>query len=65
MAYNLFYFTAKCNKLLDSTTLAEHDEQIYCKACHSKQFGPKGYGFAGGASGLSMDTGKYGEITRE
>lgn len=55
----------KCKKLLDSTTLAEHDDQIYCKACHTKQFGPKGYGFAGGASGLSMDTGKYGEVTRE
>ncbi|CAL1548482.1 unnamed protein product [Lymnaea stagnalis] len=51
-----------CNKGLDSTTVTEHAGQIYCKACYGKSFGPKGYGFAGGASGLSMDTGKPDEI---
>ncbi|KAH9519209.1 Muscle LIM protein Mlp84B [Bulinus truncatus] len=51
-----------CNKLLDSTTVTEHAGQAYCKACYGKNFGPKGYGFAGGASGLSMDTGKLDEI---
>lgn len=54
-----------CGKMLDSTTCSDHEGEVFCKACHSKMFGPKGYGFAGGASGLSMDTGKYGEITRE
>lgn len=44
--------------------MAEHDGIIFCKGCHGKQFGPKGYGFGGGAAGLSTDTGKGGsEVT--
>ncbi|PRP82451.1 hypothetical protein PROFUN_09698 [Planoprotostelium fungivorum] len=39
-----------CKKMLDSTTLAEHDGQAYCKSCHGKKFGPKGFGFAGGGA---------------
>lgn len=31
-------------------------------ACYGKNFGPKGYGYAGGASGLSMDTGKPDDV---
>lgn len=56
---------ANCGKMLDSTTCSDHEGEVFCKACHTKMFGPKGYGFAGGASGLSMDTGRYGEITNE
>ncbi|XP_052248930.1 cysteine and glycine-rich protein 1-like [Dreissena polymorpha] len=56
---------AKCNKILDSTSCADHEGEVFCKACHGKMFGPKGYGFAGGASGLSMDTGKAFEVTRD
>ncbi|XP_060074511.1 muscle LIM protein Mlp84B-like [Ylistrum balloti] len=56
---------ANCNKMLDSTTCTDHDGEAYCKACYGRMFGPKGYGFAGGASGLSMDTGRAGEITTE
>ena len=44
--------------MLDSTTCAEHEGLIYCKGCHGKKFGPKGYGFGGGAGALSMDTGE-------
>ena len=40
-----------CNKRLDSTNATEHDEEIYCKTCYANAFGPKGYGFAGGAAG--------------
>jgi len=43
---------AKCKKKLDSTTLASNEDEIYCQHCHKKEFGPKGYGFAGGAAGL-------------
>ena len=33
-------------------------EEIYCASCYGKQFGPKGYGYGGGAGVLSMDAGK-------
>ena len=58
-------FAASCTKMLDSTTCTDHDGQVYCKSCYGRNFGPKGYGFAGGASGLSMDTGRAGEVTTE
>ncbi|KAK4326655.1 hypothetical protein Pmani_002815 [Petrolisthes manimaculis] len=51
---------AKCNKLLDSSTFTEHDEEMYCKSCYGRLFGPKGYGYGVGAGVLSMDDGtKY------
>ncbi|XP_050411136.1 cysteine and glycine-rich protein 1 [Patella vulgata] len=56
---------SSCNKMLDSTNCNDHDDDIFCTACHRKHFGPKGYGFAGGSSGLSMDTGRRNEITRD
>lgn len=46
-----------CNKMLESTNIAEHEGSLYCKSCHGKNFGPKGYGFGQGAGVLSMDTG--------
>ncbi|NP_001158469.1 cysteine and glycine-rich protein 2 [Saccoglossus kowalevskii] len=47
-----------CHKMLDSSTLGEHDGEIYCKSCYGKKYGPKGYGFGGGAGTLSMDQGE-------
>ncbi|KAL9955256.1 hypothetical protein ACROYT_G036552 [Oculina patagonica] len=38
-----------CNKSLDSGSFNEHDGQVYCKGCYGKLFGPKGYGYGGGA----------------
>ncbi|XP_057290437.1 cysteine and glycine-rich protein 1-like [Hydractinia symbiolongicarpus] len=42
-----------CNKKLDSTTCQENSGEIYCAACYGKSFGPKGYGFGGGAGALT------------
>ena len=47
-----------CNKLLDSTSVAEHGAELYCKFCHGRKFGPKGVGFGQGAGTLSTDTGE-------
>merc|ERR1711892_534863 len=45
---------ATCGKSLDSTNLNEHEEEIYCKACYGKSFGPKGFGYGISASALQM-----------
>ncbi|GAA5971781.1 hypothetical protein JCM21900_003119 [Sporobolomyces salmonicolor] len=37
-----------CGKILEPRLLVDHDGEAYCKACHGKSFGTKGYG-AGGA----------------
>ncbi|CAG8527456.1 9172_t:CDS:2 [Ambispora leptoticha] len=44
-----------CKKRLDSYALAEHEGEAYCKTCHGRRFGPKGYGFAGGTSFLNTE----------
>ncbi|KAF3420466.1 hypothetical protein E2986_14086 [Frieseomelitta varia] len=48
-----------CGKLLDSTNCTEHEGELFCKVCHGRKFGPKGYGFGGGAGTLSMDQGEH------
>ncbi|XP_025406409.1 muscle LIM protein 1 isoform X2 [Sipha flava] len=53
-----------CGKFLDSTNCAEHEKEIYCKNCHGRKYGPKGYGFGGGAGCLSTDSGEHLENTR-
>ena len=46
-------FTCRsCGKGLDSSTLGEHDGEIFCKTCHSKSFGPTGFGYGVGAGTL-------------
>ncbi|MBW03051.1 Cysteine and glycine-rich protein 2, partial [Eschrichtius robustus] len=47
-----------CRKNLDSTTVAIHDDEIYCKSCYGKKYGPKGYGYGQGAGTLNMDRGE-------
>ncbi|KAJ3586751.1 hypothetical protein NHX12_013145 [Muraenolepis orangiensis] len=47
-----------CKKNLDSTTIAVHMDEIFCKACYGKKYGPKGYGYGQGAGTLSMDGGE-------
>ena len=54
-----------CRKGLDSTTVAAHESEIYCKSCYGKKYGPKGYGFGGGAGTLSTDRGEHLGIKHE
>ncbi|RUS19410.1 hypothetical protein BC937DRAFT_87537 [Endogone sp. FLAS-F59071] len=44
-----------CGKLVDSSTMVDRGEKIYCRPCYSKEFGPKGYGYAGGAAFLTTE----------
>jgi hypothetical protein len=30
--------------MLDSTNCTEHESELYCKNCHGRKYGPKGYG---------------------
>ncbi len=50
-----FCFLVACRKGLDSTTVAAHESEIYCKSCYGKKYGPKGYGYGQGAGALSSD----------
>ena len=43
-----------CRKRVDSSTLCEKQNDIYCKSCYGKNFGPKGIGFGIGAGTLQM-----------
>lgn len=45
-----------CNIMLDSSTVAVHEGHIFCKSCHKRKFGPKGYGYGGGAGTLASET---------
>ncbi|XP_035734560.1 muscle LIM protein Mlp84B-like isoform X4 [Vespa mandarinia] len=54
-----------CGKLLDSTNCSEHEGELFCKVCHARKFGPKGYGFGGGAGCLSMDQGEHLKSSEE
>merc|ERR1712241_264507 len=59
--HKICFKCSMCNKMLDSTTCAEHEKTLYCKVCHGRKYGPKGVGFGIGAGALSMDTGaQYG-----
>lgn len=54
---------AGCKKSLDSTNVTEKDNEIFCKSCYGRSFGPKGYGYGGGAGTLSMDSKKSASHT--
>ncbi|KAK1898189.1 Cysteine and glycine-rich protein 2 [Dissostichus eleginoides] len=40
-------------------------DEVYCKGCYGKKYGPKGYGYGQGAGTLSMDKGESLGITHE
>ena len=51
--------------MLDSGNITEHDGEMFCTSCYRKFFGPKGYGFGGGAGTLSMDDGNGYKVKRD
>merc|ERR1711976_1017688 len=60
--HKICFKCSMCNKMLDSTTCAEHEKTLFCKTCYGRMYGPKGVGFGIGAGALSMDTGLNLEI---
>lgn len=53
-SYHMKCFSCKsCKKKLDSGNLCDKDNEIYCKNCYGRAFGPKGYGFGQGAGSLA------------
>jgi len=56
--HKMCFTCTACRKMMDSGSITEHDNQMYCNGCYRKNFGPKGYGFGGGSGTLSMDDGK-------
>ena len=56
----MFLANKSCNRKLDSGNLTTHDNDLYCKICYGRLFGPKGYGFGVGAGVLKMDTDNNG-----
>ncbi|XP_034445339.1 cysteine and glycine-rich protein 1a [Hippoglossus hippoglossus] len=59
------FICSVCHKSLDSTTVASHNDDLFCKSCYGKQFGPKGYGYGVGAGVLSMDKAESYGVTHE
>uniref|UniRef100_A0A6A7FTC3 Cysteine and glycine-rich protein 1-like n=1 Tax=Hirondellea gigas TaxID=1518452 RepID=A0A6A7FTC3_9CRUS len=53
----LLTYAGNCNKQVDSGSVTDHQDEIYCKSCYARLFGPKGYGYGIGAGVLSMDDG--------
>ncbi|XP_064634361.1 muscle LIM protein Mlp84B-like [Lineus longissimus] len=56
---------AICNHSVDSRTVREHDKELFCHSCYGREFGPKGYGYGGGAGTLSMDGANNGHGNHE
>lgn len=52
--HKMCFKCGECNKTLDSTTMTEKNNMLYCKGCYGKLHGPRGYGFGGGAGVLNM-----------
>ncbi|CAG8772388.1 15856_t:CDS:2, partial [Racocetra persica] len=44
-----------CSKLLNSTNMTDREGKLYCTSCYSREFGPKGYGYGGGAAFLTTE----------
>ncbi|KAI8905036.1 hypothetical protein EDD86DRAFT_194143 [Gorgonomyces haynaldii] len=42
--HKLCFTCSDCGKSVDSRTMADKDNVLYCKGCHGRKFGPKGFG---------------------
>jgi hypothetical protein len=40
--HKLCFVCSRCRKGLESTTVTGHGDEIFCKACYGKEFGPAG-----------------------
>jgi hypothetical protein len=49
---------------LESTNETEHNQELFCRSCYGKKFGPKDYGYGDGRAGVpSMDDGTDSSLT--
>ncbi|XP_014678628.1 PREDICTED: muscle LIM protein 1-like [Priapulus caudatus] len=46
---------ATCHKMLESGVECAADNEVFCKTCYGRKYGPKGVGFGGGAGCLSAE----------
>ncbi|KAG5460148.1 MAG: hypothetical protein BJ554DRAFT_7839 [Olpidium bornovanus] len=53
--HKLCFKCTSCNRQLDSSNITEKDNKAYCRSCYARDFGPKGYGYGGGAAFLTTD----------
>lgn len=52
-----------CGKTLTLGSQLDHAKKPYCKACHSRAYGPKGFGFGGAVSAAShASSGRAAEV---
>lgn len=45
---------------LHSSTMSAHEGNLYCKSCHKRSYGLKGYGYGQGAGVLASEAGTEG-----
>ncbi|KAJ1945840.1 hypothetical protein FBU59_002194 [Linderina macrospora] len=45
----------RCNTLLSSTTVTEHDGEAFCRNCYTKLFSPRGYNIGGSTESVPDD----------
>ena len=55
--HKMCFKCGNCKKMLDSSTMREHEGDLYCKACHTRKFGTTGYGYGIGAGTLASEKG--------
>ncbi|VDP92049.1 unnamed protein product [Echinostoma caproni] len=59
-SFHKLCFRCLCNKTLDSFSANDHDGQLFCRPCYSKNFGPKVYSFSSTSSFFGFVKGSSG-----